>query len=69
MSEVSSAPFGYPILTALVFLPLVGAAVIFFVKEGAIRWVALAVSLVEFVISLPLWLSIPQSPACSSRNT
>ncbi len=63
MSEVSSAPFGYPILTALVFLPLVGAAVIFFVKEGAIRWVALAVSLVEFVISLPLWLAFDSSVA------
>ncbi len=63
MTDATVALFGFPILTALVFLPLLGAAVIFFVTEGAIRWVALAVSLVEFVISLPLWLAFDPSVA------
>lgn len=63
MTDTADAQFGFPILTSLIFLPLVGAAVIFFIKEAAIRWVALAVSLAEFVISLPLWLAFDPSVA------
>ena len=46
---------GFPWLTAVVFLPLIGAALLFFVKESALRWTALAITLADFVISLPLW--------------
>ncbi len=48
-------PTGFPILTAVVFLPLVGVAVLYFAKETAIRWIALAVTLLDFAVSLPLW--------------
>ncbi len=63
MTDATAAQLGFPILTALIFLPLAGAALIFFVKEAAVRWVALAISLVEFAISLPLWLAFEPSIA------
>jgi len=44
-----------PWLTAIIFLPLAGAAVLFFVKEHQARWAALAITLADFLLSLPLW--------------
>jgi NADH-quinone oxidoreductase subunit M len=55
MSDVSVNSGGFPWLTLVVFLPLAGAAVLFFVKEAAVRWTALAVALADFALSLPLW--------------
>ena len=46
---------GFPWLSAVVFLPLAGAAALFLVKETAIRWAALAVAVATFLVSLPLW--------------
>jgi len=49
---------GFPLLSLIVFLPLAGAlALLIFFKEtqrGALRWWALLISVVEFVLSL--WL-------------
>src|SRR5437867_8731246 len=45
---------GFPWLTAVVFLPLAGAVLLFFVKEAAVRWTALAVALADLALSLPL---------------
>ncbi|HMK66726.1 MAG TPA: NADH-quinone oxidoreductase subunit M [Thermodesulfobacteriota bacterium] len=46
----------YPILSTLIFLPLIGALVLFLIKdEKAIRIWSLVVSLVVFVLSLPLY--------------
>ena len=54
---------GFPWLTLVVFLPLAGAAVLFFVKETAVRWAALVITLADFVLSLPLWwLFDPSTP-------
>ena len=45
-------------LSILLFTPLVGALLLLFVskeKDDTFRWVANAVTLFEFVISIPLW--------------
>lgn len=45
----------FPWLTAVIFLPVLGAAATFVVKERATRWVALIVTSADFLLSLPLW--------------
>ncbi len=58
---------GFPILTLLTFLPLVGVAIILTVRgEDAVlasnaRWTALWTSLVVFALSLVLWVKFDQS--------
>ncbi len=49
---------GFPLLTALIFVPLVGAIVAAFVprgNEGFVRGWGVGVSLLVFLLSLPLW--------------
>src|SRR5574338_554609 len=45
----------FPWLTALIILPLIGAAAVFFVRDASARLVALAVAVADLLISLPLW--------------
>jgi NADH-quinone oxidoreductase subunit M len=45
----------FPWLTALIFLPLIGAVAVFLVKETGVRFTALAITLVDLLLSLPLW--------------
>src|SRR4030042_105579 len=48
----------YPILSYLIFLPLIGVVALFFLdhtKEKLLKGVALFITLVEFVFSLPLF--------------
>ncbi|MCL5023727.1 MAG: NADH-quinone oxidoreductase subunit M [Nitrospirae bacterium] len=48
----------YPILSTLIFLPVLGAAVILFIgrnQERLTKWAALAVSIAVFVLSIPLF--------------
>lgn len=45
----------FPWLTVLIFLPLIGAAVIFTVKDASVRLVALGITVADLLISLPLW--------------
>jgi NADH-quinone oxidoreductase subunit M len=58
---------GFPLLTLLTFLPLVGVAIILSVRgdEATIasnaRWTALWTSLVVFALSLVLWVKFDQS--------
>jgi len=52
-------PVGFPILTAVTFFPLAGAVMLLFLpraKEEFLKRAALVISLVEFVISLPLFI-------------
>jgi len=52
--------FGIPILSLLIFFPIVGAIILLFInkeKAGTIRVVTLIFSIVEFVISLPLFFA------------
>ena len=45
----------FPWLTVLIFLPLIGAASVFFVKDTSARLIALAITVADLLISLPLW--------------
>ncbi|HBH82103.1 MAG TPA: NADH-quinone oxidoreductase subunit M, partial [Nitrospira sp.] len=45
----------FPWLTALIFLPLIGAAAVFVVKDASVRLTALSVTVVDLLISIPLW--------------
>ena len=50
--------FGLPILSLIVFFPLAGVALLFFVDrraEGIAKWIALITSAATFLISLPLF--------------
>lgn len=46
---------GFPWLTILIVLPLAGACALYFVKDSSARIVALAVTLADLVLTLPLW--------------
>jgi NADH-quinone oxidoreductase subunit M len=55
---------GIPFLSLLIFLPLVGAVVVFLLPSarlGAIRWTAFLVSLLTFLASIPLWTAFDTS--------
>jgi NADH-quinone oxidoreductase subunit M len=66
MGDVILQTGGFPWLTTIVFLPLAGAMLLLLVNKTAhhtIRWIALAVSLFDLVLSLPLWsLFDPATP-------
>jgi NADH-quinone oxidoreductase subunit M len=46
---------GFPWLSLLLLLPLAGAVALVFVKDSAVRWLALGVTIADFVVALPLW--------------
>jgi NADH-quinone oxidoreductase subunit M len=60
---------GFPILSLLTFLPLLGAAIIMMVRgdEAVVasnaRWAALWTSLITFILSLVLWAQFDKSSA------
>ncbi|EHM02340.1 NADH dehydrogenase subunit M [Acetobacteraceae bacterium AT-5844] len=60
---------GFPLLSLLTFLPLVGAGILLFIRgdEAAVaanaRWTALWTSLIVFALSLILWFSFDKSTA------
>ncbi|MGQ0812753.1 MAG: NADH-quinone oxidoreductase subunit M [Nitrospiraceae bacterium] len=59
----------FPWLSAVVFLPLLGAVAVFFVKESAVRGTALAVAVADFLLSLPLWTFFdPTTPLMQFRE-
>src|SRR5262245_57389976 len=45
----------FPWLTLLIFLPIAGACVLCFAKESTARIIALAVTIADFIVALPLW--------------
>jgi NADH-quinone oxidoreductase subunit M len=56
----------YPVLSTLIFLPIIGALVIIVSprdNEALIRWTALIVSCVTFLLSLPLFTSFDKTTA------
>jgi len=58
--------FGIPILSLLVFFPIVGAIILLFInkeKAGTIRVVTLIFSIIEFFISLPLFFAFDSKTA------
>jgi NADH-quinone oxidoreductase subunit M len=46
---------GFPWLTILIILPLLGAVAVFVVKDASVRLTALFVTIADLLISLPLW--------------
>lgn len=64
MSDVSLQSGGFPWLSLIIWLPLLGAVTLFAVREHTARWVALGVTVGEFALSLPLWfLFDPATPS------
>ena len=56
MEDIILNTLNYPILTATIFLPLVGAILILFLwNANLIRWIALATTIATFIISLPIY--------------
>ncbi len=57
---------GIPILSLLIFFPIVGAVVLLFInkeKAGALRVVTLIFAIVEFIFSLPLFFTFDSKTA------
>ena len=46
---------GFPWLTLLILLPLAGTGVLYVAKESSARLIALAVTVADFLLALPLW--------------
>ena len=62
--------FSLDILTTLTFLPLLGAAVVFFLPRNqvrAARWIALGVSLVVFVITVGVFYTVRVDPPAAGE--
>lgn len=58
-----TASCGFPVLTNLVALPLAAALILPFVRrESAVRWLTLAVGLLELIASIPLYGFDPSLP-------
>jgi NADH-quinone oxidoreductase subunit M len=58
MEQAVTNSLGFPILTTLIFLPVAGAACLLLIpraSEKLIKWFTLAISLVTFAVSLPLF--------------
>ena len=58
----------WPILTVTIFLPILGASIIFFIKEDEtslsnIKWAALWTSIGTFILSCLIWLQFDNSIA------
>jgi len=56
----------YPVLSTVIFLPLLGALLIFLTKRSSetfIKWTALAISIINFVLSLPLFTGFDKTTA------
>ncbi len=63
MNETMVHSGGFPWLTAVVFLPLLGAILLVFVKETAVRTAALVIALADLAMSLPIWWMFDTSTA------
>lgn len=64
MLELKMNTLGYPILSLLIFLPLLGSAVLLFIRNvSAARIVALIFSIIEIVLCVPLLANFDPSTA------
>ena len=55
MTDMAISSGGFPWLTLVIFLPLVGVGALLLAKESAARQIALAFSFLVLLVSLPLW--------------
>ncbi len=64
MLELKMNMLGYPLLSLMIFLPVLGAFLLLFVRNAATaRWIALAFSIVELGLCLPLLMNFDSSTA------
>jgi NADH-quinone oxidoreductase subunit M len=55
---------GYPILSTVIFLPIIGAVIISLIRRqntATIKWFALIVSTITFILSIPLFTNFDKS--------
>ncbi|MBA4373031.1 MAG: NADH-quinone oxidoreductase subunit M, partial [Thermodesulfovibrio sp.] len=58
MEQITANTMGFPILSTLIFLPVIGAVLILLISranESLARWAALVFSIATFLVSLPLF--------------
>ncbi len=58
--------FGLPILSTLVWLPIIGGLLVLFVgrdRPTVAKWLSLAVAVLTFILSIPLWTQFDTSTA------
>ena len=55
MTDMAISSGGFPWLTLVIFLPLVGVGALLLAKESAARQIALGFSFLVLLVSLPLW--------------
>ncbi len=56
--------FGFPILSLITYLPLVGAIFLLFVNKEKVKFIkyfAFGVALVDFLVSIPLWFAFDRT--------
>jgi NADH-quinone oxidoreductase subunit M len=62
MLELKPDLLGYPLLSFMIFLPVVGAILLLFIRNASMaRWIALGFSVAELVLCLPLLLNFDAS--------
>ena len=49
------SPNGFPILSIMLAVPMIGAIACLFLRENAARWVALAATLADLALGVSLW--------------
>ncbi len=57
---------GYPVLSTVIFLPIIGAILILLIRrsnELFIKWTALLTSLITFILSIPLFINFDKTTA------
>jgi len=53
---------GFPILSLVTFLPLLGAVILLFIKnEKAVRWIALFFTVADFIVAIPVVLDFDRT--------
>lgn len=61
MTDMTIPSGGFPWITLILLLPLLGAVAVALAKENVAKWVALIVSGVTVMASLPLWVMFNES--------
>jgi len=64
MEQVIMNKSGFPILSALIFLPIAGALLLLLInrtKEALIKWLSLIVSIAAFILSIPLFTNFDKT--------
>jgi NADH-quinone oxidoreductase subunit M len=64
MEQIIINTLPYPVLSTIIFLPVLGALVLLIIsrtQEALIKWVALITSVLTFIVSLPLFLNFDKS--------